>query len=189
LIAQHECLTFTGSNAAIVYAGAEDPFAVNAPPPITSAAPACWTSLSGILPAPAGIPRSANPANDGPVHRLLSPAPAYLHERSASNGERLVVAQLGEQALAGKIHRVICCRVFAPMGLRRDPVLLWEESTIVASSFDTGSMLRVSFGRTDGGDPSGFTIPIELGGAHKLLHGRLNPDDTITTEIKEAGIP
>lgn len=127
LRAQGRCMTFAAPQGQVVYESdpAADPFARSEANAVTQPSPACWSAVQRTVPPPRSW--SAGDESFEGLNSAFNPfatAPAYLHERSAGRGRRLVVAQLGSQLLGGKSHRVICCRVFEPATWRRDPALL-----------------------------------------------------------------
>ena len=184
LWAQRQCLVFAPPPGQDVYSSVardDDPFS---PTVTVQAPPACWVVFRRGVSRPLAFPAAAADGLDGPFQPYAT-APAFLHGRDAGGGRRLVVAQVGEQLLAGKGHRVICCRVFEPATWRRDPVLLWEGTTIITSSFEWGDTLRVRAGAADDADPTHFSIALDVGGDRKTLHGWLQPDETVRTELTD----
>jgi hypothetical protein len=179
-------MDFTSADSRVIYASdpAPDAFARTEANAMVQPAPACWVAFQRAVPPPVSLVPGASQFFDSGFYPL-APAAVYMHWRSTGGRKRLVVAQFGEQGLNGKVHRVICCRVFEPATLRRDPVILWEGSTIVASSFEWTATVRVFAAQTDVADPSHFSIAVEVDRSVKVLDGWLQADDTVKTTFGE----
>ena len=183
--AQRQCMNYFAPQGQLIYASPTgeaftriEANAFRQPPP------ACWVTLGASLPDPESFPKNAEPGLDGQFDGL-APTPVFLHSRTSGGKNRLVVVQFGEQALGGKGHRVLCCRVVKPATLFRGPVLLWEESTIIVSSFEWTAAVSVLAGKIDDSDSSHFSIEITVDDQSKIIDGWLQNDDKAKMEMRD----
>lgn len=172
----------------VIYASdpAEDPFARSEAKAVKQPPPYYWIAFRRELP-PAPIRTGGEHFLDSGFDPLAT-APVFLHRRSTSASERLVVVLFGQQLLGGKSHRVLCHRVVRLATFTRSPVTLSEGRTILASSFEWTASVRVFAGRADPSDPSRFTIEVEVDGKAKTIDGRLNEDDSVELQLRDRPI-
>ena len=172
-------------NGQVVYASdpAEEPFDRSEAKAVKQPPPSYWNAFRPELP-PAPV-RSVGEHFLDSGFNPLAPAPVFLHRRSTSDSERLVVVLFGQQLLGGKSHRVLCHRVIRPATFTRGPATLSEGSTILASSFEWTASVRVFAGQADPSDPSRFTIEVEVDGKARTFDGRLEDDDSVELRLRD----
>lgn len=185
-LAQRRCLAYLAPAGQLIYSSDQaDPFARDEANALKQAPPACWAALEAGIPAPVALPLNHEPYLDSQFEPLAD-APVFLHRRRVVGGaERMVVAQFGGQALGGKRHRVLCCRVIRPATLFHGPELLWEGSTILVGSFNWTAAVRVHAGKVDGANPARFTIDVDVDGVREVVDGELQRDDTVKVHVPD----
>jgi hypothetical protein len=108
---------------------------------------------------------------------------AFLHERTAPNGTRRLVAV--DLPPMHAMRAPLTIRLFTVGSLLRPPTELRTSSRGSLPTYRAAVLGRVYAGQPDPNDPSHFTIEYEVDDHPRILDGWLRDDDTVVIESRD----